>query len=156
MPSERVWDYPRPPAVEPCTRRVRVVLATRILADSLRALRVLETSHPPTIYVPGEDVRRELLVDGEAGPTFCEFKGTAVYLDALVDGGRRRSVAWTYPEPSPAYSALAGHFAFYPDRVDEAWLDDERVAAQAGSFYGGWITDDLVGPFKGGPGTHGW
>ena len=153
---ERVWDYPRPPAVVPCERRVRVKLAGELLADSTAALRVLETSHPPTIYVPLADVRSELLVTSDARPTWCEFKGAARYLDALVDGRRFPAVGWTYPDPAPGYEALDAHIAFYPGRVEAAWLDQERVQAQAGDFYGGWITADLVGPFKGPPGTSGW
>ena len=153
---ERVWDFPRPPAVEPCRRRVRVELGGVTLADSTRALRVLETSHPPTIYVPPTDVRAELLRPSAAPRTFCEFKGSARYLDAVVGERRREAVAWCYPEPSPGYEHLRDHVAFYPGRVDGAWLDDERVRAQDGDFYGGWITADLVGPFKGPPGTRGW
>ena len=147
---ERVWDYPRPPAVVPCQRRVRVELAGEVLADSTRALRVLETSHPPTIYVPLGDVHEELLAESDARSTWCEFKGAARYLDAVVDRRRFEAVAWTYPDPSPGYEALRHHVAFYPGRVDAAWLDDERVQAQQSDFYGGWITGDLVGPFKGG------
>ena len=153
---ERVWDYPRPPAVVPCDRSVRVVLGGIELADSARALRVLETSHPPTIYVPVADVRAEHLTPGAARSTWCEFKGEAVYLDAVVDGRRLESVAWTFGDPAPGYEALRDHVAFYPGRVNEAWLGDELVAAQAGDFYGGWISADLIGPFKGAPGTLGW
>ncbi len=151
-----MWDYPRPPAVAPCPRRVRVGLAGVTLADSTRALRVLETSHPPTIYVPPEDVRGEYLEASGVRPTVCEFKGAARFLDAVVGRGRVCAVAWTYPEPAHAYEALRDHVAFYPGRVDAAWLDDERVRAQAGDFYGGWMTGELIGPFKGAPGTRGW
>ena len=153
---ESVWDYPRPPVVVPCPRHVRIELAGRIVADSGRALRVLETSHPPTIYIPPDDVVVKHLVPSRARSTWCEFKGAARYLDALVEERRREAVAWTYPEPSAGYEELRNHVAFYPGRVDGAWLDDERVLAQAGDFYGGWITADLVGPFKGAPGTAGW
>jgi uncharacterized protein (DUF427 family) len=153
---ESVWDYPRPPAVEPCRRRVRVELGEQVLADCGRALRVLETSHPPTIYIPADDVRVELLVPNGVRPTVCEFKGVASYVDALVDGRRFEAVAWTYPQPVPGYESLKDHFAFYPGRVDAAWLDDERVLAQEGDFYGGWISGEVVGPFKGGLGTGLW
>ncbi len=153
---ERVWDYPRPPAVVPCERRVRVELAGRTLADSVRALRVLETSHPPTIYVPPEDIDGGLLARSDARSTWCEFKGSALYLDAVVGDRRVAAVGWTYPEPSLGYEQLLDHVAFYPGRVDAAWLDDERIQAQDGDFYGGWITADLIGPFKGPPGTRGW
>jgi uncharacterized protein (DUF427 family) len=153
---ERVWDYPRPPAVVPCERRVRVELAGHELADSDRALRVLETSHPPTIYVPLIDVRGELLATSDARSTWCEFKGAARYLDAIVDGRRVEAIAWSYADPAPGYEALRDHIAFYPGRVDGAWMDDERVQSQQGYFYGGWVTSDLIGPFKGPPGTRAW
>jgi uncharacterized protein (DUF427 family) len=131
---------------------VRVELGGVLLADSTRALRVLETSHPPTIYIPPGDVRGELLTASRARSTWCEFKGAARYLDA----NGVRAVAWTYADPAPGYEALRHHVAFYPGRVDAAWMDDEQVAAQPGDFYGGWITADLVGPFKGPAGTLGW
>ena len=153
---ERVWDYPRPPAIRPCGPRVHVELGGETLADSTRALRVLETSHPPTIYLPPEDVRLDLLAASAARGSWCEFKGAARYLDALAGGRRSPAVAWTIPDPAPGYEALGDHVAFYPGRVDAAWLGDERVLAQEGDFYGGWITADLVGPFKGPPGTLGW
>ena len=153
---ERVWDYPRPPAVVRCERIVRVELGGEVLAESGRALRVLETSHPPTVYVPPADVRAELLASSLSGGTVCEFKGVARYLDAVVGDRRVAAVAWSYPEPAAGYEALRDHVAFFPGRVDAAWLGDERVAVQQGDFYGGWITDDLVGPFKGPAGTLGW
>ena len=149
---ENVWDYPRPPALEPCRRRVRVEVGGVVVADSVRALRVLETSHPPTLYVPRADVRDDLLRASAQRSTVCEWKGQATYLD--VAG--RPAAAWTYPHPRPPYDALAGHVAFYPGRVDACFLDAERVRAQEGDFYGGWVTTDLVGPFKGAPGTGGW
>jgi uncharacterized protein (DUF427 family) len=153
---ERVWDYPRPPVVVPCERRVRIEVDGVVVADSTSALRVLETSHPPTIYVPPADVRTDLLADGDAMPTFCEFKGIAHYLDLIVAERRTPSAAWTYRQPAAGYEALRDHVSFYPGRVDGAWLGEERVHAQPGDFYGGWITADLVGPFKGAPGTLGW
>lgn len=153
---EQVWDYPRPPAVVPCSRRVRLEVGGVTLADSTAALRVLETSHPPTIYVPRADISPGLLADSDVRSTWCEFKGTARYHDAVLDGRRWPAIGWSYAEPSPGYQALLGHVAFYPGRVDAAWLDDERVGAQQSDFYGGWISADLVGPFKGPPGTLGW
>ncbi len=153
---ERVWDYPRPPAVVACGHRVRVELAGEVLADSSAALRVLETSHPPTIYLPPGDVRADLLVPSNAGSTWCEFKGTAQYLDALVGERRVRAVGWTYACPSPGYESLRDQIALYPGRVDGAWIGPERVRAQESDFYGGWVTADLVGPFKGPAGTLGW
>lgn len=153
---ESVWDYPRPPAVTPCESVVRVELAGTVLAESGAALRVLETSHPPTIYVPPNDVRGELLVPSAIRSTVCEFKGVAHYLDAVAGGRRVQAVGWTYPEPVPHYEALRDHVAFYPGRVDGAWIGNERVRAQEGDFYGGWITSRLAGPFKGAPGTRSW
>lgn len=153
---EDVWQYPRPPAVVPCERRVVVTCGGEVVADSTRALRVLETSHPPAIYVPPEDVRGELLAPSQVRSTWCEFKGAASYLDAVVDSRRFRAVAWRYRSPSPGYEGLRDYVSFYPGRVDEAWLGDEPVRAQQGDFYGGWITSEITGPFKGGPGTAGW
>ena len=153
---ENVWEYPRPPAVVPCARRVRIELGGVMIADSARALRVLETSHPPTIYLPSGDVAADVL-RAAGGTSVCEWKGRAAYFDVLGGSGRvAERAAWTYPAPAPAFAALAGHVSFYPGRMDAAWLDDERVVAQEGDFYGGWITGDLVGPFKGLPGTLGW
>jgi uncharacterized protein (DUF427 family) len=154
--SESVWDYPRPPAIDRCRRPVRVEVDGVVVAASPAALRVLETSHPPTLYLPPGDVRHDLLLPGDARMTVCEWKGVAHYLDLDVNGRRIRSVGWTYADPRPGYEALRDHVAFYPGRVDSAWLGEERVLAQPGDFYGGWITADLTGPFKGAPGTLGW
>ena len=152
---ESVWEYPRPPHLEPTPRRIRVVVAGVTLADTHRALRLLETSHPPTYYLPPDDVRMDLLRPA-MGSSFCEWKGQARYLEAVVGERRVARVAWSYDRPNAAYGPLARHLAFYASRVDEAWVDDERVAPQPGDFYSGWITSNLVGPFKGGPGTSGW
>ena len=154
--KESVWEYPRPPRVEPLDRHVRVVLGGETIAESDRALRVLETASPPTIYVPRDDVRTELLSDPDGVHTECEWKGTAAYVHAEVGGKRAERVAWYYPEPKEGYEQLADHLAFYPRRVDAAYLDDERVTPQPGAYYGGWITSEIEGPFKGDPGTEGW
>ncbi len=148
---ERVWDYPRPPALVPCDRRVRIEVDGTVIVDSTAAFRVLETSHPPTIYVPPAGIAPGALTPAP-GSSFCEWKGAASYYDVC---GRSRA-AWFYPSPVARYAALRDHVSFYPSRMDACWLDDERVQSQAGDFYGGWITADLVGPFKGGPGTMGW
>ena len=153
--GDSVWDYPRPPRVEPSRRRVRVVVDGVTIADSRGAVRVLETSHPPGWYIPPEDVRMDLL-EPTSRRTICEYKGQARYFSIRAGGPERTDAAWTYPAPAPGYGSIRGHIAFYPARVDEAWVDDERVEAQAGDFYGGWITSDVMGPFKGGPGTRGW
>lgn len=154
--SESVWDYPRPPRLEPTTRRVRVVFDGITIVDSRRALRLLETSHPPAYYIPRNDVHEGHLRTAEGGRTFCEWKGQASYFDVVSGNRVAPRAAWTYPDPVAAYAALRDHVAFYPDPMDACFVDDERVAPQSGSFYGGWITSDVVGPFKGGPGTAGW
>ena len=153
--SESVWDYPRPPSLERCTRRVRIELGGVVVADSSAALRILETSHPPTIYVPPADITPGC-IQPAGGRSFCEWKGDATYFDVV--GGERRAAraAWAYPDPVATYAALRDHVAFYPGRMDACWLDDERVRSQPGDFYGGWITAGLRGPFKGAPGTCGW
>jgi uncharacterized protein (DUF427 family) len=151
---ESVWDYPRPPVLVPCERRVRVELAGHVVAESTAALRVLETASPPTVYVPPADVARELLRE-TSGHSVCEWKGHARYADVVVGGHRAPRAAWWYPEPVAAYAALADHVAFYPGRV-ACFLDEERVRPQDGNFYGGWVTDDIAGPFKGAMGTQHW
>jgi uncharacterized protein (DUF427 family) len=154
--QESAWEYPRPPRVEPVPDRIRVVVDGIVVADSTRAFRVLETSHPPTYYLPLSDVRADLIV-ASPGSSFCEFKGRASYRTLLLPSGRRiEDVAWTYPNPSAGFEAIAGHLAFYASKVDEAWVGDERARPQAGGFYGGWVTSRVVGPFKGEPGTLGW
>lgn len=153
--TESVWDYPRPPRVEAARWSVRVEVGGHTIAESDRALRVLETSHPPVYYIPVEDIVPGALRPA-AGRSFCEFKGFAGYWDVVLGPDLRRAAAWSYEDPSSGYEQLRGHVAFYPSRVDACFVDDERVEAQAGDFYGGWITASLTGPFKGGPGTAGW
>jgi uncharacterized protein (DUF427 family) len=153
--QESVWDYPRPPRLEPVAQRLVVVLGGEVIADTTEGWRVLETSHPPNYYLPRDDVREDAIELG-SGASFCEFKGRASYFD--VRGGDRveRQAAWGYDHPSPAFAAIAGHLAFYAGRMDACFVDGERVTPQDGGFYGGWITSRVVGPFKGGPGTRGW
>ena len=153
--QESVWDYPRPPRLEPVTRRLVVVLGGETIADTTHGYRVLETSHPPNYYFPPGDVVAGALVPSD-GRSFCEFKGRAHYF--TVRGGDRLEVdaAWGYERPSPAFEAITGHVALYPARMDECSVDGEVVTPQEGGFYGGWITADVVGPFKGGPGSRGW
>jgi len=153
--QESVWDYPRPPRLELCVHRVRVESGGQTIADSTRTFRLLETSHPPTYYIPPEDVRLHLL---QANPrrSFCEFKGDAQYWDLAIGTELSRDVAWSYAAPSTPYMQLRDYLAFYPSRVDACFVGDERVQAQPGDFYGGWITANLVGPFKGSPGTRHW
>ena len=151
--QESVWDYPRPPALVADTRHVRVSLGNTLLADTTSALRVLETASPPTFYLPPSDVQFDLLVE-VSGQSFCEWKGAATYL-ASRESAESHAIAWAYLSPSEAFARLAGYIAFYPSRAD-CFVDGERVRAQAGEFYGGWVTDEIVGPFKGDPATGHW
>jgi uncharacterized protein (DUF427 family) len=153
--QESVWDYPRPPRVEDCPRRVKVVFRSVVVADSRQTKRVLETSHPPVYYIPPDDIRMDLLLPSR-GSSFCEWKGRAQYYHLQVDGSIVREAAWYYPDPVRAFVALRDHVAFYPSRVDACYVDEELVRSQEGDFYGGWITDNIVGPFKGAPGTNWW
>lgn len=146
--EESVWDYPRPPCIVSETRAVEVRHEGRTIAASMAAVRVLETASPPTLYLPPADVRAEWLVDSGAR-SFCEWKGEAVDLD-LVDGPC--SAAWCYPRVFPEFASIAGWYSFYPGRV-ECTLGGERVRPQPGGYYGGWITDEIVGPVKGEPGV---
>jgi uncharacterized protein (DUF427 family) len=136
-------------------RHVVVELGGRVVAESRRAVRVCETSHPPVFYIPRDDVVPGVL-SRAGGGSFCEFKGLATYWDAVVDGVRVAGAGWSYEDPSPGFEQLRGAVAFYPGRVERALVDGEQVRPQAGSFYGGWITDEVVGPFKGESGTLGW
>lgn len=154
--QESVWDYPRPPRVEAVKRRLRVIYNGVTLADSRQAFRVLETSHPPSYYIPQADIRMDMLMPVPHYRTFCEFKGSAMYWDIQVEGRMTRKAAWSYPAPSPGFEAIRDHLAFYVSRVDACFVDEEQAQAQAGDFYGGWITSEIVGPFKGGMGTFGW
>lgn len=153
--QESVWDYPRPPALRRCDRPVRVVLGGETICRAPGAWQVLETSHPPTYYLP-----RSAFVPGALTPaqgsSFCEWKGTAGYLD--VHGGDRTAprAAWTYPHPSAGFELIVDHVAIYPGLMDACFVGEELVRPQPGGFYGGWITDDVVGPFKGSPGSSGW
>jgi uncharacterized protein (DUF427 family) len=153
--SERVCDYPRPPALVTSEELVRVEALGLVLAETRRSLRVLETFHPPTYYLPPEDVCQALLQPCP-GASFCEWKGVARYFDLVREPGgpgerRLRRAAWTYPEPSEPFAALAGWIAVYPALMDGCWVDGERVIPQPGGFYGGWITSRVEGPFKGDP-----
>ncbi len=165
---ESVWDYPRPPRIEATPRHVRIVHAGVVLADTVRAQRVLETSHPPVLYIPQSDILMQMLRPSTRRGSFCEFKGVAAYWNIDLAGAHRANgdpvpetaivpaAAWSYATPSRAYLALKDHLAFYASKVDECTIDGERVQAQPGDFYGGWITSHVRGPFKGAPGTLGW
>ena len=153
--QESVWDYPRPPRLEDTDRRIEIVFNGVTIADTRRAKRVLETSHPPVYYLPPEDVRMDLLTTAPGG-SYCEWKGMAGYYTVTVGDRRADSVAWYYPNPTPTFAPLKDYIAFYPGRMDACFVNGERVTPQPGEFYGGWITSDVVGPFKGEPGTMGW
>ena len=153
--QESVWDYPRPPKVERVTKRVRVEIAGQVLADTERAYRVLETASPPTYYIPREDVRTEYLSPSRTR-TVCEWKGVASYWSIRLGDQLLADAAWSYERPSPKYESIRGYLAFYPQKMDACYVGEEKVTPQPGRFYGGWITPNLVGPFKGEPGTEGW
>jgi len=152
---ESVWDYPRPPRLEHTTDHIVVTHRGQVLADTKTPLRVLETSHPPTYYLPFGDVDFSLL-EAVKGTTFCEFKGVAAYADIVVGGQSLSRAAWWYPEPTAGFANLVDHLALYPAVVDQCTVNGEGVTAQDGDFYGGWITSWVTGPFKGAPGTLGW
>ncbi len=158
--QESVWDYPRPPRLEPTPRRIQITLGGTTIADTSRALRILETSHPPVYYLPQADLAMHLLHPSPRRGSFCEWKGTAVYWDLVLPNVSLPAVAWSYPEPTRIYGALQDHLAFYcaPFLPPQGTCSvaGEQVQPQPGGFYGGWITADLVGPFKGAPGTLGW
>ena len=151
MKPENVWDYPRPAICEPFKGSIRIIHDGQVLAETTRAFRVLETSHPPTYYLAPQDIAMGRLTRN-ARITGCEWKGRANYFD--LDG--IENAAWCYDAPTSTFRQMTGYLSFYASKVDECWVNDERIKAQEGDFYGGWITSNLTGPFKGGPGTLGW
>ena len=154
--EESVWDYPRPPRIEPCPSVIDVVCNDVFVAHTTNALRVLETSHPPTYYIPPDDVLAGALRPSSHRPSFCEFKGLSLSFNVVAGDIVEHDAAWAYPRPSRGYEALTDYVSFYPDRVDACFVDGERVRAQVGGVYGGWITARVIGPFKGPSGTYGW
>ncbi|WP_407360643.1 DUF427 domain-containing protein [Microbacterium sp. LBN7] len=153
--QESVWDYPRPPRVEPVGERVTIRLGGVLIADTRDAVRVLETSHPPVYYLPIVDFVPGALTDAP-GSSFCEFKGAARYLDVRGGDTVREGAAWNYPNPAPGFETLRDRVAVYAGPMDGCTVGDEVVSPQPGGFYGGWVTSSVVGPFKGGPGSLGW
>lgn len=153
--QESVWDYPRPPRCEQAGARITVTYAGQVIASTDQAWRVLETSHPPTYYLP-----RAAFTDGAlrpaTGSSYCEWKGRATYYDLCAGDQVAPQAAWSYPLPSKDFASLRDHVALYPAAVDQCTVDGEIVLPQPGGFYGGWITSAVKGPFKGGPGTGGW
>lgn len=149
--QESVWDYPRPPRVEPVADPIVIELDGATIADTTDAVRVLETSHPPVYYLPREAFAEGILQPAP-GHSFCEFKGLASYLSV----GTEQGAAWFYPNPNHGYEVLWDRVAVYPGRMQLCRVGDDVVTPQEGDFYGGWITPNIVGPFKGAPGTLGW
>ncbi|TQV77607.1 DUF427 domain-containing protein [Exilibacterium tricleocarpae] len=152
---ENVWDYPRPAICEPFKGALTVKHDGLILARTTHAYRTLETSHPPTYYFPPQDVNMDILKENDH-QTFCEWKGIASYFDLQINGKVIMRGAWTYQQPSSTFSAIKDHVSFYASKVDACFVNEEQVIAQAGDFYGGWITSNIEGPFKGAPGTSSW
>ncbi|GAB5404557.1 MAG: DUF427 domain-containing protein [Aureliella sp.] len=152
--QESVWDYPRPPKCVPDEREIVVRLRETEIARTRRAVRVLETASPPTIYIPPDDVNREVLIVGANG-SICEWKGRATYWSVRLKEQLLQNVSWSYEAPNHRFASIAGYYSFYPAAV-ECYVDEQRVRPQPGLFYGGWVTDEIVGPFKGAAGTGGW
>ncbi len=154
-PEESAWDYPRPPRVEAFAGLIEIHHGGYVVAQSSSTYRILETSHPPVFYIPPADIMMELM--SKTGRTsVCEFKGTAVYFDLVIPELQIENVAWSYENPRRGYEVIKDHLAFYPSKMDACFVDGERVKPQEGDFYGGWITANIKGPFKGGPRTWGW
>lgn len=153
--QESVWDYPRPPRIEQTPKHLKILFNGVVIADSRNAYRVLETSHPPVYYIPPDDIRMEYLQPSSQG-SYCEWKGMAGYYTIVVSDQQAVNAAWYYPNPTADFAAMKDYVAFYPSRMEACYVDDEKVTPQPGQFYGGWITSDIVGPFKGESGSWGW
>jgi uncharacterized protein (DUF427 family) len=151
--QESVWDYPRPPDLLPDGRLVKVYTGDLLVASSSSTLRVLETAHPPSFYIPPQDVNWNIL-SAASGRSVCEWKGAAKYW-ILSSDPEVGVVGWSYPEPTASFERIRGYISFYPANL-ACYVAGERVRPQPGSFYGGWITGELVGPFKGEPGSGNW
>jgi uncharacterized protein (DUF427 family) len=153
--QESVWDFPRPSVAQIVQSKIKVVFAGEIIAETKNAVRTIETSHPPSYYIPPDDVAMHLLrPNGKR--SFCEWKGEATYFDVVVGDHVASAAAWSYPHPTSGFYALRDFVAFYPAMMEACYVDDERVRPQSGRFYGGWITSKVTGPFKGEPGTEMW
>lgn len=153
--QESVWDYPRPPRLENSKKRLQVMFNGVTIVATRHAKRILETSHPPVYYIPPEDIKMEYLTASDRS-SWCEWKGAAAYYHLQVGNRQVQNAAWYYPQPTPGFESLKDFAAFYPSLMDACYVDGEQVQAQAGDFYGGWITSDIIGPFKGGPGSNWW
>ena len=151
--QESVWDYPRPPKLAPDGRLVEIFYGDQVITASSKTYRVLETASPPSFYIPPQDVNWELL--GSApGSSICEWKGRAKYW-SLASNPKAGAVGWSYPNPTPVFEPIRDYTAFYPAAL-ACYVAGEQVRAQPGRFYGGWITNEIVGPFKGEPRTENW
>ncbi len=153
--QESVWDYPRPPRLEKTNAQIKIIFNKVLIADSTSTYRVLESSHPPVYYIPPDDIQMKYLLD-DKGHTLCEWKGLAHYFSIDIKGKRIRKVAWYYPNPYPAFAEIKNYLAFYPEPMDACLVNGEKAKSQPGGFYGGWITNNIVGPFKGEAGTMFW
>jgi uncharacterized protein (DUF427 family) len=153
--QESVWDYPRPPRLEKVNSRLQIIVNGQTIADTNTGYRVLETSHPPVYYLPPTDVEMQYVQVTERS-SFCEWKGNAFYYHVLIGDRRIENAAWAYPTPTKDFQPIANYLAFYAQLMDECYVNGELVTPQPGGFYGGWITKNIVGPFKGSPGSWGW
>jgi uncharacterized protein (DUF427 family) len=153
--QESVWDYPRPAILQDTNKQIKVIFNDLILAETVRGKRVLETSHPPVYYIPAADVKLEYLIE-TSQRTWCEWKGWCQYYDVSIGDKYVTAGAWRYLDPTPNFLAIKEYYSFYARLMDACFINDELVVPQPGDFYAGWITHDIVGPFKGTPGTRGW
>ena len=152
--QESVWDYPRPPRIDHNSRTVVVKCQGNDVAESINTIRILETAGPPVFYIPQDDIKMSLLEES-AGSSICEWKGPAVYWDVICNGNRIVNAGWSYPRPFPGYEQISNYIAFYPSKLD-CFVDGEKVRPQPGKFYGGWVTSEVAGPFKGERGSEWW
>lgn len=153
--QESVWSFPRPAIAEACERRIVIRHRGMTIVDTRHAVRVIETSHPPSYYLPPDSLAHARLLPSPHR-SICEWKGQATYVDLEIGGEILREVGWRYPSPTPEFHRLAGFIAFYAAPFDECLVDGEPVTPQPGGFYGGWITSHVAGPFKGIPGSRFW
>jgi uncharacterized protein (DUF427 family) len=154
--QESVWDYPRPPRLEDTNKHIQIIFNSKTIVDTRNAKRVLETSHPPVYYIPPIDIQMEYLILQTSESSFCEWKGNAKYYALRVCDREVPNVAWFYPEPTSKFASIKNYVAFYAHPMDVCYVDGEKVTPQPGNFYGGWVTNDIIGPFKGVPGSWGW
>jgi uncharacterized protein (DUF427 family) len=153
--QESVWDYPRPPRIEETDKHIEVFFNDILIADSTDVKRVLETSSPPVYYIPTQDIEMKYFIKSDRR-SLCEWKGTAFYYSIKVHDKTAYDAAWYYPNPTPSFESIKNYIAIYPQNMDACFVDGEIAQPQPGNFYGGWITSDIVGPFKGEPGTESW